>query len=79
MIKTVFEARSALMAGSTTSEELVKNYIDEFESNKKADIPLNAFLEMYGDALTWQKKLMKKLHKPELKVGMLTMKVFRTL
>lgn len=47
---TVSEARKALVEGTTTSAALVKAAVTEFENDKNAPIPLNAFLEIYADA-----------------------------
>ena len=46
------DAIKALKDGTVTSEELVKNSIEEFEKDKTSSIPLNAFLEMYDDAVS---------------------------
>ena len=40
----------ALKSGEITSSQLVKDSIETFEKDKASEIPLNAFLEMYGDA-----------------------------
>ncbi|MCR5289781.1 MAG: Asp-tRNA(Asn)/Glu-tRNA(Gln) amidotransferase subunit GatA [Treponema sp.] len=45
------EVRAALKDGTLTSVALVKNAIATFESDKSSDLPLNAFLEMYDDAV----------------------------
>ncbi|HAO31312.1 MAG TPA: Asp-tRNA(Asn)/Glu-tRNA(Gln) amidotransferase GatCAB subunit A, partial [Treponema sp.] len=52
MFYTIEEAVSALKDGSVTSHELVKNSIDTFEKDKSSAVPLNAFIEMYDDALS---------------------------
>ena len=49
---TIIETRDALKAGKVTSAELVRKSIETFESDKKSSLPLNAFLEMYGDAVS---------------------------
>lgn len=49
---TIEETVKALKAGETTSSALVKKSIETFEADKASDKPLNAFLEMYEDALT---------------------------
>lgn len=49
---TIKEVRAALQSGETTSVALVKKSIETFEADKSSDVPLNAFLEMYGDALS---------------------------
>lgn len=48
---TISSVREDLKAGNITSEELVKNSIKTFESDKDSALPLNAFLEMYDDAI----------------------------
>lgn len=48
---TIKEVRNSLIAGETTSSELVKKSIETFENDKSSNIALNAFLEMYSDAL----------------------------
>ncbi|MBR0154695.1 MAG: Asp-tRNA(Asn)/Glu-tRNA(Gln) amidotransferase subunit GatA [Treponema sp.] len=51
MFYTIKDTRAALKNGEITSEQLVKNAIDTFEKDKASSIPLNAFLEMYDDAV----------------------------
>ena len=51
MYYTINETRAALKSGETTSEKLVRNAIDTFEKDKSAPIPLNAFIELYEDAV----------------------------
>lgn len=41
-----------LQSGDITSEALVKKSIETFEADKHSALPLNAFLEMYDDALS---------------------------
>ena len=53
------DAIKALKDGTVTSEELVKNSIEEFEKDKTSSIPLNAFLEMYDDAVSKAQKRSK--------------------
>lgn len=48
---TIKDVTKALMKGEVTSVELVKKSIDDFENDKNSNQPLNAFLEMYNDAL----------------------------
>ncbi len=48
---TIKDVRSALIAGNTTSTELVKKSIETFEADKSSELALNAFLEMYSDSL----------------------------
>lgn len=55
-MQTISEVISALKAGKITSEQLVKTSIDTFEADKNSSLPLNAFLEMYDDALDLAKK-----------------------
>ena len=55
MYSTIKETVSALKSGEVTSEKLVQESIETFESDKKSEKPLNAFLEMYDDALTLAK------------------------
>ena len=52
MYYTIKETRAALKAGETTSEQLVRNSIETFEKDKSAAIPLNAFIELYDDAVS---------------------------
>ncbi len=54
-MQTISEVVSALKAGKITSEQLVKKSIDTFEADKNSSLPLNAFLEMYDDALALAK------------------------
>ena len=51
MYYTINETRDALKKGETTSLELVKNAVETFNKDKSAAIPLNAFIEMYDDAV----------------------------
>ena len=51
MYYTIKETREALKSGKTTSLQLVKDSIETFNKDKSASIPLNAFIEMYDDAL----------------------------
>lgn len=41
-----------LKSGEITSESLVKKSIETFEADKNSALPLNAFLEMYDDAIS---------------------------
>ena len=52
MYYTIKETVAALKSGETTSEKLVQNSIDTFTADKNSEKPLNAFLEIYEDALT---------------------------
>ena len=51
MYYTIKETRDALKKGETTSEKLVRDAIDTFNKDKSAAIPLNAFIEVYDDAV----------------------------
>lgn len=51
-MQTIKEAVAALKAGKVTSEKLVRDSIDTFEADKKSSLPLNAFIEMYDDAVS---------------------------
>lgn len=51
MYYTIAETRDALKRGDITSTQLVENSIKTFEEDKTASIPLNAFIEMYSDAI----------------------------
>ena len=51
MYYTIKDTVAALKSGETTSEKLVRSSIDTFEKDQKSDKPLNAFLEIYEDAL----------------------------
>jgi aspartyl-tRNA(Asn)/glutamyl-tRNA(Gln) amidotransferase subunit A len=51
MFFTINETRNALKAGKTTSQKLVQTAVETFEKDKSAAIPLNAFIELYEDAL----------------------------
>ena len=52
MYYTINETRDALKKGETSSVELVKNAVETFNKDKSAAIPLNAFIEMYDDAVS---------------------------
>ena len=49
---TINNMQEALKSGEITSVSLVKKSIETFEEDKKSKLPLNAFLEMYSDAIT---------------------------
>ena len=51
MYYTIKETVAALKSGETTSEKLVQQSIDTFTADQKSEKPLNAFLEIYDDAL----------------------------
>jgi len=48
---TIKETILELKEGKTTSVALVKKSIENFEADKHSEKPLNAFLEIYEDAL----------------------------
>ncbi|MBR6154066.1 MAG: Asp-tRNA(Asn)/Glu-tRNA(Gln) amidotransferase GatCAB subunit A, partial [Treponema sp.] len=60
-MQTIKEAVAALKAGTVTSEKLVQDSINTFESDKKSSLPLNAFIEMYDDALELAKAADKEI------------------
>ncbi|MDD7015315.1 MAG: Asp-tRNA(Asn)/Glu-tRNA(Gln) amidotransferase subunit GatA [Treponema sp.] len=49
---TIKETVEALKSGKVTSVQLVEKSIETFESDKKSSLPLNAFLEIYDDAVS---------------------------
>lgn len=49
--KTIQDITSALKSGETTCSALVQSIKDDFEKDKSAPLPLNAFLEIYEDVL----------------------------
>lgn len=49
---TIKETIEALKSGTTSSVALVKKSFETFEADKASEKPLNAFLELYEDALT---------------------------
>ena len=51
MYYTIKDTVAALKSGETTSEKLVRSSIDTFEKDQKSEKPLNAFLEIYEDAI----------------------------
>lgn len=61
MYYTIEEIIKALKEGKTTSVELVQNSIDTFEADKKSEKPLNAFLEIYGNAIELAKEADAKI------------------
>ena len=61
MYYTIEETIKALKEGKTTSVELVQNSIDTFEADKKSEKPLNAFLEIYGNAIELAKEADAKI------------------
>ncbi|MBR6913297.1 MAG: Asp-tRNA(Asn)/Glu-tRNA(Gln) amidotransferase GatCAB subunit A, partial [Treponema sp.] len=61
MYHTIEEAVKALKNGETTSEKLVQESIDTFETDKKSEKPLNAFLEIYANAIECAKEADAKI------------------
>ena len=61
MYYTIEETIKALKEGKTTSVELVQKSIDTFEADKKSEKPLNAFLEIYGNAVELAKEADAKI------------------
>lgn len=61
MFYTIDETIEALKSGSVTSVQLVQESIDTFENDKKSDKPLNAFLEIYGNAIDLAKEADAKI------------------
>lgn len=59
--KTIDETRAALKSLQVSSEDLVKESAETFERDKNSAVPLNAFLEIYDDALTLAKEADKKI------------------
>lgn len=49
--KSLYELRDALEAGHTTSCEIVEAFKEEYESDKKENIPLNGYIEFFDDAV----------------------------
>ncbi len=48
---TISGVKAALSAGTVTSEELVRRTAAVFEADQNSALPLNAFLEIYDDAI----------------------------
>lgn len=61
MFYTIEETVEALKSGKTTSAALVQELIETFEKDKKSEKPLNAFLEIYDDALETAENCDKKI------------------
>lgn len=55
-MNTIKETIAALKGGTVTSEQLVQKSIDTFTADQKSEKPLNAFIELYDDALELAKK-----------------------
>jgi aspartyl-tRNA(Asn)/glutamyl-tRNA(Gln) amidotransferase subunit A len=62
MFYTIEETVAALKAGKTTSVELVQESINTFEKDKTSEKPLNAFLEIYEDAVELAKAADEKIN-----------------
>ena len=55
-MQTIEGVRSALAAGATTSEKLVEETASIFQADAQSELPLNAFLEIYDDAILCAKE-----------------------
>ena len=66
MLYTIKETREALLSGKTTSVQLVKEARDTFEKDKSAAIPLNAFIEMFDDAVVKAEEADKEIAEAKL-------------
>ena len=62
-MQTIEQAVEALKSGKTTSLKLVQDSIDTFEADKKSALPLNAFIEMYDDAVSLAKAADEEISK----------------
>lgn len=51
MFYTIKETREALKKGEITSVQLINESLNTFEKDKSAQIPLNAFIEIFDDAV----------------------------
>lgn len=58
---TIIETINKLKSGEITSKSLVEKMMASFEEDKKSSLPLNAFLEMYEDALVKAEDSDKKI------------------
>nr|MCR4822034.1 aspartyl/glutamyl-tRNA amidotransferase subunit A [Treponema sp.] len=63
MYYTIKETIAALKSGETSSEKLVQASIDTFAADQKSEKPLNAFLEIYEDAITLAKEADSQIEK----------------
>lgn len=54
---TISEIKNKLKSGQTTSATLIKELMASYEEDKKSSMPLNAFLEMFEDALAKAEKI----------------------
>lgn len=59
--KTIQETAEALCSGAVSSAELVKEAAETFEADKMSAVPLNAFLELYDDAVQLAEEADKKI------------------
>lgn len=55
-MQTIEGVRSALATGATTSEKLVEETVAIFQADAQSELPLNAFLEIYDDAIVRAKE-----------------------
>lgn len=60
---TIKETVEALKSGKTTSVNLVKDSVETFEKDKASEKPLNAFLELYADAILKAEEADKEIEK----------------
>ncbi|MBO7122300.1 MAG: Asp-tRNA(Asn)/Glu-tRNA(Gln) amidotransferase subunit GatA [Treponema sp.] len=58
---SINQAREALKNGSVSSEALVQKSAEAFEADKNSALPLNAFLEIYDDAVELAKEADKEI------------------
>ena len=58
---SINQAREALKNGSVSSEALVQKSAAAFEADKNSALPLNAFLEIYDDAVELAKEADKEI------------------
>ena len=65
MYYTIKETREALKKGEVTSEKLVRDAVDTFNKDKSAPIPLNAFIELYEDAVEKARKVIARAREVE--------------
>ena len=61
MYYTIKETRDALKSGKITSEQLVQDAVSTFNKDKSAAIPLNAFIEIYDDAVDYARQADKEI------------------
>ena len=50
-MQTIEGVKAALAAGATTSQKLVEETRAVFDADSQSELPLNAFLEIYDDAI----------------------------